>query len=223
MLRSAKVTAPERKRVLAYIPLFVAAMLFWMINEQAASSLSAFAEDKTDLSFLWWTIEPAFFQSVKPLIIIVLAPVFAGVWSKLAERGPSTAHKFGIGLSLAALSFVFLATMTALAGDAKVSSGVLVGTYAIQTVGELFLSPVGLAATTLLAPAAFRSQAMALWFLAPAAGQAITAQLVSATDDLANSYATYFGTIGVVTLAIAGVFFLVTPWITRRIREGEEA
>ena len=187
MLRSPKVTAPERKRVLAYIPLFVAAMLFWMINEQAASSLSAFAEDKTDLSFLWWTIEPAFFQSVNPLIIIVLAPVFAGVWSKLAERGPSTAHKFGIGLSLAALSFVFLA------------------------------------ATTLLAPAAFRSQAMALWFLAPAAGQAITAQLVSATDDLANSYATYFGTIGVVTLAIAGVFFLVTPWITRRIREGEEA
>ena len=57
----------------------------------------------------------------------------------------------------------------------------------------------------------------------PAAGQAITAQLVSATDDLANSYATYFGTIGVVTLAIAGVFFLVTPWITRHIREGEEA
>lgn len=52
--------------------------------------------------------------------------------------------------------------MTAFAGDAKVSSGVLVGTYAIQTVGELFLSPVGLAATTLLAPAAFRSQAMAL-------------------------------------------------------------
>ena len=162
MLRSPKVTAPERKRVLAYIPLFVAAMLFWMINEQAASSLSAFAEDKTDLSFLWWTIEPAFFQSVNPLIIIVLAPVFAGVWSKLAERGPSTAHKFGIGPSLAALSFVFLAAMTALAGDAKVSSGVLVGTYAIQTIGELFLSPVGLAATTLLAPAAFRSQAMAL-------------------------------------------------------------
>ena len=76
MLRSAKVTAPERKRVLAYSPLFVAAMLFWMINEQAASSLSAFAEDKTDLSFLWWTIEPAFFQSVNPLIIIVLALLF---------------------------------------------------------------------------------------------------------------------------------------------------
>ena len=222
MLRSPKVTAPERKRVLAYIPLFIAAMLFWMINEQAASSLSAFAEDKTDLSFLWWTIEPAFFQSVNPLIIILFAPVFAGVWSKLAERGPSTAHKFGIGLALAALSFVFLAVMTALAGDAKVGSGVLVGTYAIQTIGELFLSPVGLAATTLLAPAAFRSQAMALWFLAPSAGQAITAQLVSATDDLANNYASYFGTIGVVTLAIAGVFFLVTPWITRHIREGEE-
>ena len=63
---------------------------------------------------------------------------------------------------------------------------------------------------------------MALWFLAPAAGQAITAQLVSATEDLAESYVPFFGTIGGVTLGLAALFFLVAPWIQRRIAEGEE-
>ena len=92
----------------------------------------------------------------------------------------------------------------------------------MQTVGELFLSHVGLAARTLLAPRAFRSQAMALWFLAPAAGRAITAQLVSATEDLAESYVPFFGTVGGVTLGLAALFFLVAPRIQRRIVEGEE-
>ncbi|QIK82365.1 peptide MFS transporter [Sanguibacter sp. HDW7] len=222
MLRSPKVTAPERSRVLAYIPLFIAAMLFWMINEQAASSLAAFAEDRTVLTFLGFTIQPEFFQSVNPAIIIVGAPIMAGVWMRLGDRGPTVAHKFGIGLALAASSFVLLSVLTASFGDAKVPAWVLVLTYAVQTVGELFLSPVGLAATTLLAPRAFRSQAMALWFLAPAAGQAITAQLVSATENLAESYVPYFGTVGGVTLGLAGLFFLVAPWIQRRITEGED-
>ena len=222
MLRSPKVTAPERSRVLAYIPLFIAAMLFWMIFEQAASSMAAFAASKTHLEFAGVTIQPEFFQSVNPALIVLLAPVFAWMWMKLGDRGPSTAVKFGIGLALASLSFLFLSAMTTLAGDAKVSSWALVGTYFIQTLGELCLSPVGLAATTLLAPAAFRSQAMALWFLAPAAGQAITAQLVSATSNLADNFAAYFGSIGLVTLVLTGGFFLLTPWITRHIAEGEQ-
>ena len=222
MLRSPKVTAPERSRVLAYIPLFVAAMLFWMIFEQAASSLSAFAKSKTHLDFAGVTIQPEFFQSVNPTLIVLLAPVFAWMWIKLGDRGPSTAVKFGIGLAMASLSFLFLSAMTTLAGDAKVSSWVLIGTYFVQTIGELCLSPVGLAATTLLAPAAFRSQAMALWFLAQAAGQAITAQIVSATEDLANNFGAYFGTIGLVTLVLTAGFFMLTPWITRHIAAGEQ-
>ena len=222
MLRSPKVTTPERSRVLAYIPLFVAAMLFWMIFEQAASSLSSFAKNNTHLEFAGVTIQPEFFQSVNPALIVILAPVFAWMWIKLGDRGPSTAVKFGIGLAMASLSFLFISLMTTLAGDAKVSSWVLVGTYFIQTIGELCLSPVGLAATTLLAPAAFRSQAMALWFLAQAAGQAITAQIVSATSDLADNFAPYFGTIGLVTLGLTVAFFALTPWITRHIAAGEQ-
>jgi POT family proton-dependent oligopeptide transporter len=218
MYRSPRVSRVEQRRVIAYIPLFVAAMLFWIIFEQAATTLSDFAQDRTDLHFLGVAISPEFFQSVNPATIIVLAPVFAWIWVRTGDR-PPTAYKFGIGLTFAALSFVFLAAASAAVGDGKAGSWVLVTVYVIQTVGELCLSPVGLAATTLLAPAAFRSQAMALWFLAPSAGQAITAQLVKATPDVSDT--AYFGGIGVVTLVLAGVLFAFAPWVTRHIRSAD--
>ncbi|WP_454729640.1 peptide MFS transporter [Cellulosimicrobium protaetiae] len=219
MYRSPKVTDAERPRIVAYIPLFVAAMLFWMIFEQAATTLSQFARDRTQLDVFGIDISPAFFQSVNPLSIILLAPVFAWLWLKTGDR-PATANKFAIGLTLASVSFLFLAAASAVVGDAKAPAWVLVLVYVIQTLGELCLSPVGLAATTLLAPKAFRSQAMALWFLAPAAGQAITAQVVQVTEGASDT--AYFGSIGAVTLVFALALFALAPWVTRHIRHADE-
>ncbi|MFC8923520.1 peptide MFS transporter [Cellulosimicrobium sp. NPDC057127] len=219
MYRSPRVTDSERPRVIAYIPLFVAAMLFWMIFEQAATTLSAFARDRTDLSFFGVTINPELFQSVNPAAIILLAPLFAWLWFKVGDRVP-TATKFALGLALAALSFLGLALASAVAGDGRVPAWVLVAVYVVQSLGELCLSPVGLAATTLLAPRAFRSQAMAVWFLAPAAGQAITAQLVQATEGVSDT--TFFGGIGAVSLVLAFGLFALSPWVTRHIRHADE-
>jgi proton-dependent oligopeptide transporter, POT family len=220
MFRSPKVTAHERSRLRAYIPLFVAAMLFWMIFEQAGSTLTSFAEDSTDRTVGGITISTVFYQSLNPAFIILLAPVFAWMWLRLDDR-PPTAVKFAIGLTLVALSFVFLGAAAWQAGDGKSPWWVLVVVYLIQTLGELCLSPVGLAATTLLAPKAFRGQAMALWFLATSAGNAITAQLVQATEDVDD--AAYFGGIGLVALVFALVMFALAPWVTRHIREGAES
>ncbi|QAY63159.1 MFS transporter [Xylanimonas allomyrinae] len=217
--RSPKVSDPERSRLLAYIPLFVAAMLFFMIFEQAATTLSTYARDETVLSFLWFhDFSPEVFQSVNPLTIIVLAPVFAWIWLRSGDR-PATPYKFAIGLALAAFSFLFLAAASAVSGEAKTGAWVLGLVYVIQTLGELCLSPVGLAATTLLAPRAFRGQAMALWFLAPAAGQAITAQLVQATQGVAPT--PFFGGIGAVALVFAGVVAALGPWVLRRMRAAD--
>ncbi|MFH5823988.1 peptide MFS transporter [Georgenia sp. AZ-5] len=219
MYRSPKVTAPERSRLLAYIPLFVGAMIFWMIFEQAATTMAAFAADRTDLSLFGVAISPELFQSVNPALIVVLAPVFAALWVRLDGR-PPTAVKFAVGLGLAALSFLFLAAASAYYADTLAPAWVLGFTYLLQTLGELCLSPVGLAATTLLAPKAFRGQAMGLWFLAPAAGQAITAQLVQATAGVSDS--AYFGGIGAVALVFALALLVLAPWVTRHIRAGSD-
>ncbi|VTR75929.1 peptide MFS transporter [Cellulomonas hominis] len=219
MYRSPKVTDAERPRVIAYIPLFVAAMLFWMIFEQAATTLAAFAADRTELSFFGLTISPEFFQSVNPASIIILAPVFAWIWTKTQDR-PPTATKFAMGLGLAAASFLVMSLASAAIGDGKAPAWVLVLVYVIQTLGELCLSPVGLAATTLLAPRAFRTQAMAIWFLAPAAGQAITAQLIKATEGTSDTL--YFGGIGAVAMVFAAALLALSPWVTRHIRRADE-
>jgi POT family proton-dependent oligopeptide transporter len=219
MYRSPKVTDAERPRVIAYIPLFVAAMLFWMIFEQAATTLASFAQNRTDLDLFGVTISPEFFQSINPLSIIVLAPVFAWIWTKTHDR-PPTATKFAMGLGLAAISFLIMSAASALIGDSKAPAWVLVVVYVVQTLGELCLSPVGLAATTLLAPRAFRTQAMAVWFLAPAAGQAITAQLIKATEGTSDT--AYFGGIGAVALLFALGLLLLSPWVGRHIRHADE-
>ncbi|MCK0118010.1 peptide MFS transporter [Isoptericola sp. S6320L] len=220
MYRSPKVTDAERPRLLAYIPLFVAAMLFWMIFEQAATTLTTFADDRTDRSVLGMELSPAFFQSINPASIILLAPVFAWLWRRTNGR-PPTPYKFAMGLALAALSFLFLAGASAVVGEGLAPAWVLVVVYVIQTLGELCLSPVGLAATTLLAPRAFRGQAMALWFLANASGQAITAQVVQATTGVSDT--AYFGWTGVVALVVAGLVWAVSPWVMRHIRSADEA
>lgn len=204
MLRSPRVTAPERRRVLAYIPLFIAAMFFWMIFEQASSTMTTFAANRTDLDFFGVGIRPEFFQSVNPAAIICLTPLFALLWQRLGEHGLALGYKFSIGLFLAGFSFVIMAAASYLT-DGKASSLWLVGAYVVQSVGELCLSPVGLAATTLLAPLAFRNQTMALWLLSSAAGQAITAQTISATAGVSDT--AYFD--GLAAVAIVASFVLV--------------
>ncbi|MGV9768418.1 peptide MFS transporter [Microbacterium sp. NPDC003461] len=218
MYRSPKVTAPERRRLLAYIPLFVAAMLFWMIFEQAATTLTTYAAERTELNVFGIPLQPEFFQSMNPLSIIILSPVFAWLWLRTHDR-PALPYKFAIGLLLAGVSFLVLSAGAALAGGDRTPALLLIGVYVIQTLGELFLSPVGLAATTLLAPRAFRGQAMGLWFLAPAAGTAITAQVVQVTQDVPDT--AYFGWTGVVAVVFAAALFLLAPWVKRQVHAAD--
>lgn len=218
MYRSPKVTPIERTHLTAYIPLFIAAMLFWMIFEQAASSMAAFAEKRTLLEVGSITIKPEWYQTINPLGIILLAGLFALLWTRVGDR-VSTATKFSLGIGLAALSFIWLGLWAQSYQNELAPWWVLLITYVIQTVGELCLSPVGLATTTLLAPQAFKSQAMGLWFLASASGQAITALVFRLTANLAD-YEVFLFT-GIVALVATVIMFTLNPWITRHIKAEE--
>ncbi|MBM7692026.1 POT family proton-dependent oligopeptide transporter [Peribacillus deserti] len=212
MYRSPKTTSTERSRLIAYIPLFIAAVMFWAIQEQGSTILASYADKRTQLDFAGIHISPAWFQSLNPLFIIMLAPVFAWMWVKLGKRQPSIPQKFALGLLFAGLSFLVILLPAYFGGeDALVSPLWLVLSYFIVVLGELCLSPVGLSATTKLAPAAFSAQTMSLWFLASAAAQALNAQLVrfySAETEMA-----YFGVIGVVSLALGFILFALAPKI----------
>ncbi|MZQ87087.1 MFS transporter [Paenibacillus sp. 5J-6] len=212
MYKSPKTTSIERSRVIAYIPLFIASVMFWAIEEQGSTILANYADRRTQLDFAGIHISPAWFQSLNPLFIIVFAPIFAWLWVKLGSRQPSVPTKFSLGLLLAGISFLVILLPAYFGGSESLVNPLwLVLSYFIVVLGELCLSPVGLSATTKLAPAAFLAQTMSLWFLSNAAAQAINAQIVKFYS--ADSEMLYFGVIGVIALVLSLILFLLTPKI----------
>ncbi|MEV5936457.1 oligopeptide:H+ symporter [Streptomyces sp. NPDC052079] len=177
----------EQSKMSAYIWFFVAAAIFWMIYDQGGSTLSIFADSSADNSVFGWEFPVSWYQSVNPVLIMALAPVFAWIWLALNRRGkePSTIVKFASGLALVGVSFfLFLAPLSIAEGGHKAAALWLVAIYFTQTVGELLLSPVGLSVTTKMAPAKYASQMMGVWFLAVTAGDATTGLLSIAGVDL---------------------------------------
>jgi POT family proton-dependent oligopeptide transporter len=213
MLRSPRTTALERSRVRAYIPLFIGSVFFWLIQEQGASVLAQYADRSTDLDALGFAIPSAWFQSTGSFVLIVLTPFFAALWVRLGSRAPSAPVKFGVGLLLAGLSYWLLVLPASETG--KSSPMWLFASFALITVGEIFLSPIGLSVTTKLAPAAFVTQMMGLWLASNAAAQGISAQVVRLYSRA--DAASYFGVVGSCGL-LAGLILLgAAPFIRRRM------
>jgi POT family proton-dependent oligopeptide transporter len=217
MYRSPKTTPVERSRLLAYIPLFIASVMFWAIAEQGSTILANYADKRTQLDFAGIHLSPAWFQSLNPLFIIVLAPVLAWLWVKLGDRQPSIPAKFSLGLLFAGLSFLVILLPAYLAGtDSPVNPIWLILSYFVVVLGELCISPVGLSATTKLAPAAFSAQTMSLWFLSNAAAQAINAQLAKFYTPATEM--AYFGVIGIAAILLGLVLFVLAPTIQRYMK-----
>lgn len=212
MYRSPKTTKVERSRIIAYIPLFIASVMFWAIQEQGSTILATYADKRTQLDFAGIHISPAWFQSLNPLFIIVFAPVFAWLWMKLGKRQPSIPKKFSFGLLFAGISFLVILLPVYFGGSESLVNPLwLVLSYFIVVIGELCLSPVGLSATTKLAPAAFSAQTMSLWFLSNAAAQAINAQIVKFYTPATEMV--YFGIIGGASIVLSIILFILSPKI----------
>jgi len=176
-------SAIERKRAVAILVLFVSSAIFWAAYEQAGSSLNLFAERNTDRRVLGWEFPASWFQFVQPVFVILLAPVFAWLWLALRHREPSIPAKFAGGLLLGGLAFALL--VPAAAGGKMASPWWLTGTYFLQTLGELCLSPVGLSAMTKLAPARVAGFVMGVWFLSISIGDWAAGKAASFYESMA--------------------------------------
>ncbi len=218
IISSEKITKKDRSRVIAYIPLFIAAAIFWGIEEQGSVVLALFAETQTDNHIFGLTIQAGMYQSLNPLFIMLYTVPFAWLWTRLGKRQPSSPTKFSTGMVVAGLSYLFMVIPVSLFGpNAQVSPLWLVGSWAIIEIAEMLISPIGLSVTTKLAPHAFQSQMMSLWFLTDAAGQAVNAQIVKFYTP-ANEIR-YFAIVGAASI-VAGIIlaFLIKP--LKRLMEG---
>jgi len=216
ILTSSRVTSTERSRVVAFIPLFVASASFWSLFQQQFTVVTIYFDERVDRTILGWEMPVSWAQSINPVFIILMAGAFAGLWTRLGTRQPSTPMKFALGTALMGVAFLAFIPMSG-GGDNSAPFLGLVGVLFLFTLAELLLSPVGLSLATKLAPAIFRTQMVALFFLSVALGSAMSGYLAQFYS--ADSERTYFGVVGGVAILL-GLLLVALSQPIRRLMAG---
>ena len=198
----------DSKRIMALLVIFAIVIVFWMAFHQNQLTLTYFANDNTDWS-AWGNVSGVISNAINPFWIITLTVPLIGFWRWLAKKGlePSTPAKIGIGMFLTAISF-YVMTIACLAGGntGKVSPWWLISAYAIVSLGELMLSPMGLSLVSKVAPAHMRGLMMGGWFVATSIGNKLTA-IGSYWRDWDHS--TFFFILATMALFMSGVLWLL--------------
>lgn len=163
----APLTAQEidRLKVIMIMGLFV--VIFWAGFEQAGGLMNIYTQDYTNRMIGSFEVPSAWFQSLNPFFIMLLAPLLAAIWVKLGPKEPTSPVKFAFGLFFLAVGFLFMVgAVLEQGGDMTVKTSMfwLVGAYLFHTLGELCLSPIGLSLVTKLAPLRLASLLMGAWF-----------------------------------------------------------
>jgi len=180
-----KLEPDDRDRIFAAMFLIIGSILFWALFEQAGSSLNLFTDRHVDRA----GVPASVFQSLNAIYIVLLAPLFAWLWTTLGRKGlePSAPAKFGLGIVQLGIGFLVLVAGSAAAGDSMVPVLFIFLIYLFHTTGELCLSPVGLSAMNRLAPVHLASLIMGTWFFASATGNFAAGLISAATGSEAAS------------------------------------
>jgi POT family proton-dependent oligopeptide transporter len=230
LLLLAGLTAQEKKGIVVLMVLVAGSALFWAGYEQAGSSLNLFAERHTDRMLGQLEFLTEWFQSVPAVWVLLLAPVLAMLWSFLAARGRdlNLILKFALGLAGMGLGFlVMVGAARVLAHNLAGPGGGagplwLITTYLLHTLGELCLSPVGMSATTQLAPKRYIGQAMGLWFTSLALGNLFASQLAGSVDSAdGQGLSDYFLRMFEYGAGGAVLLVVLSPWLKRWARRPE--
>jgi len=228
-----KCTPVERDRMLVMLALIALSVCFWALFEQAGSSLTLFTDRNVAMGSIFTA---GMFQSLNPMFIIFLAPLFAWVWVKLGQRGmePSTPMKFGLGILQVGLGFAVLIFGASLAGpDGKVAVVWLALMYLLHTTGELCLSPVGLSMVTRLSVARVGGMMMGVWFLSSSFAAYVGGMIAGAmaiggdgTDvslgvESLMVYTSVFEKLSMLAVGLGVLLIIVSPLLARRMHIGE--
>lgn len=215
MFRSPRVTSEERGRLKPYVVLFLASVVFNFILFQAYSTMILLASTNARTEILGFHFPASWYASALGAFEVALAPVVAGLWARMGPRQPHASNKIAFGVILGGLSFLLMVIPTSgHSGDTyKMAAWWIVGSYLLLGLGDILLETSGMSATTKLAPKAFSSQTMSLWFLSLALANGIQAQTVKLYGEVSNPV--YFGVNGAIAVAIGLVVVALAPWLRR--------
>ena len=197
------------------LSLFV--IFFWVGFEQAGGSLTLYASNSVDRNLFGFIIPASFFQSINPLIIILLGPLIANFWLKIdnSDHKINTSQKMGIGLILLSAGF-FLIMYVNNSSDSSISLWWLVGVYFLHTLGELCLSPIGLSMVTKVSPKKIASLMMGCWFLSAAIANYSAGKLPSI---LQKSNLDLFTFLTIMSLTAGIVLISIAPFMEKLVKK----
>jgi POT family proton-dependent oligopeptide transporter len=212
ILGNKRITEVERKRVVAFIPMFLVSAVFWSLYQQQFTVLTVYSDQQLNRDLFGWEMPVSWVQSINPVFIIILSGVFAEIWTKLGPRQPSSPVKFALGTIVMGVAFLLFIPM---ASDVPNSAPLLgvIGVIFVFTIAELLISPISLSLSTKLAPRIFETQMVALLFLSIALGTAMSgvlAQYYTVEDQVP-----YFGILGAIAIVVGAVLWVSTKPILR--------
>jgi POT family proton-dependent oligopeptide transporter len=215
MLTDRQVRGDEQRRVWAMLPLFVCSAVFWSLYQQQFTVVTIYSDERLDRNLFGWEMPISWVQSINPVFIIVLAGVFASLWTRLGDRAPRTPVKFGLATTLMGIAFLMFLLMPS--GKNSVPLLGLALILLVFTIAELLISPVGLSVSTRLAPARYTTQMVALFFLSIALGTAMSGKLAGYYHpDNETPFFLWVGGAAIVT----GLLMLAVARPVRRLMAG---
>lgn len=209
-------TREERAHVIAYVPLFVAAVVFWMLWFQVFSAVTVYFDKIIDRVYGDFTVPVSWSASMQSGWVILFSGIMAALWTKLGTRQPRTPMKFSLAiLVLAAGYYCFVPYLNS---NTPMPMVVFALVILIITIAELLNSPIGLSFVTKIAPARFKTQMVALHFLSLSLGFTLGGALFERhyTDATAADFYWLLTCIGVV----AGVVLLALAPVLNRMLKG---
>ncbi|WP_199919561.1 peptide MFS transporter [Streptomyces albus] len=213
--RSPRVTREERGRLRPFLVLWLASVAFNFVLFQSYTVLVLLTDQHVNTSVFGYHVPSSWISSALGAVSVLSAPFIAGAWQRMGPRQPHASNKLALGVLLGGLGFLVLVpTLLGTSGTGwEISLVWIVLAVLFIGVGDVLLESTGLSATSKLAPAAFSSQALALWFLSLALATGIQAQTVKFYGQISDSL--YFTLNGAVAVVVALAVFAVAPWLRR--------
>jgi len=209
----APLTSQEWKGIIGLVVLCALNIIFWGVYEQQGNTIQIFADKNTDWHIFGFEMPSTWFQAFNPMFIFLCAPLLNMLWNRQSIRGtePASVTKMGIGCVLLGLGFLPLMYVSAgLQDTAKVSFLWLAFATLIYTIGELYLSPIGLSLVTKVAPARLVSMLMGMWFLSSFFGNYLEGYLGTFYSKMTRE--AYFSMLAVLAVAAGlAIFALSKP------------
>lgn len=220
MTRTSAVSRDERRRILGYLPLFLASGVYFGFLFQKFTAISILITERIDLTIGDWKFPVAWITTVSPLAAVLVTPLIARMWNRLGERQPGTVAKVGIGLAQIGCAYLFLLVIAEATGKADIPLFLILLFMMLAGSSEVFVGPMGLSLATRIGPEKFRSQMVGLNFLTLALGSSLAGLLGQLFTKIGNS--AYFTVTAVCGIGIGLALLAARRPVGRLLESGLE-